>query len=79
MPCFHYVTTLILMWTVQQAPDCDMALVHDDDLVRILGVGDGAVRKGSPSMSVLIDPFMSIVLGDPPTRCADELPSKVEA
>lgn len=24
-----------------RAPDCDMALVHDDDLVRILEVGDG--------------------------------------
>ncbi|KAH9066183.1 hypothetical protein EDB87DRAFT_1573806 [Lactarius vividus] len=26
----------------ERAPHCDMALVHDDDLERILGVGDGA-------------------------------------
>jgi hypothetical protein len=43
MLCLHYVTTLILTWVVQRAPDCDMALVHDDDLVRILEVGDGIV------------------------------------
>ena len=29
----------------QQAPDCDMALVHDDDLERILRMGDGTVSK----------------------------------
>ena len=28
---------------VQQSPGCDMALVHDDDLVRILEPGDGNV------------------------------------
>jgi hypothetical protein len=41
------MTMLILTWTVQQAPDCDMALVHDDDLERILQVGssDGTVSK----------------------------------
>ena len=43
MPCLHYVITLILMWTVQLAPHCDMALVHDDDLEQILGVGDSTV------------------------------------
>ena len=43
---FHYATTLILMRSVQRAPNCDMALVHDDDLVQILGAGDGTVSKG---------------------------------
>ena len=44
---FIFVTILILTWTVQRAPDCDMALVHDDDLERILEVGssDGTVSK----------------------------------
>jgi hypothetical protein len=31
------------MQTMQQAPDCDMALVHDDDLERIEGIGEGTV------------------------------------
>ncbi len=35
------------MWTLQLAPDCDMALVHDDDLERILNVGnDRTVSRG---------------------------------
>ncbi|KAH9045506.1 Pkinase-domain-containing protein [Lactarius pseudohatsudake] len=34
------LTALILTWTAQRAPQYDMALVHDDDLEQILGVGD---------------------------------------
>ncbi len=45
MPYFHYVTTVILTWTLQRAPHCDMALVHDDDLDRILAVGDRTVSE----------------------------------
>ena len=42
-----YIFTLILTWTVQRASsDCDMALVHDDDLVRILE--DENVSTGHP-------------------------------
>ena len=42
-----YIFTLILTWTVQRAPsDCDMALVHDDDLVRLLE--DENVSTGHP-------------------------------
>ena len=41
-----YIFTLILTWTVQRAPDCDMVLVHDDDLARILQAGDGNVSTG---------------------------------
>jgi hypothetical protein len=33
-------------WTVQRAPGCDMALVHDDDLARILEVSEGTVSTG---------------------------------
>ena len=44
---FHFVAIVILTRTVQRAPDCDMALVHDDDLERILEAGssDGTVSK----------------------------------
>ncbi len=45
VPCFHYVTTVILTWMLQRAPHCDMALVHDDDLDRILAVGDRTVSE----------------------------------
>jgi hypothetical protein len=34
-----------LTWTMQREPHCDMALVHDDDLKRILEAGDGNVSK----------------------------------
>ena len=46
-PChvFYYVTTLILTWTVQLAPDCDLVPVRDDDLERNLRVGDRTVSK----------------------------------
>lgn len=43
MPTLHYVTTLILTLTVQRAIECHLALVHDDDLERILEMGDGTV------------------------------------
>ena len=35
----------VIYWTVQRAPSCDMALVHDDDLARILKVGEGTVSN----------------------------------
>ncbi len=44
----EYFTTrthLILTWTLQRAPHCDYVLVHDDDLERILRVGDGTVSS----------------------------------
>ncbi|KAH8993421.1 hypothetical protein EDB92DRAFT_401933 [Lactarius akahatsu] len=37
---------VLLDYITTRAPDCDMALVHDDDLERILRVGDGTVSKG---------------------------------
>jgi hypothetical protein len=42
------------MWTMQQAPNCDMALVHDDDLERILRIGDGTVSKDHEYALLLI-------------------------
>ena len=32
---------------MQRAPDCDMVLVHDDDLLRIDNFGDNKVDKQS--------------------------------
>ena len=36
---------LILMWMAQREPDCDMAVVHDNDLGRVLGAGDSTVSE----------------------------------
>ncbi|KAI9448133.1 hypothetical protein H4582DRAFT_65681 [Lactarius indigo] len=36
---------VLLDYIAQRAPHCDMALVHDDDLERILGVGDRTVSE----------------------------------
>ena len=52
--CLHNVIMLILMCVVQEAPNCDMALVHDDDLERILRTGDGTVSKDHACASSLI-------------------------
>ena len=43
---------------VQRAPDCDMAVVHDDDLVSILGVGDVTVSEGCVQGLFLIPPCL---------------------
>jgi hypothetical protein len=32
------VSYQILTWAAQQAPDCDMVLIHDDDLAQIDGI-----------------------------------------
>ncbi|KAH9070966.1 hypothetical protein EDB83DRAFT_2365601 [Lactarius deliciosus] len=38
---------LLLEYLANRAPPCDMVLVHDDDLERILGADDGTVSKGN--------------------------------
>ncbi|KAH9038301.1 hypothetical protein EDB84DRAFT_1479610 [Lactarius hengduanensis] len=56
----------------KQAPDCDMALVHDDDLDRILGAGDRAsletlkpdvmmdyLERSKPEIGVMSDSFLA--------------------
>jgi hypothetical protein len=35
------VLYLVVTWSSQRAPECDMILVHDDDLARISGICDG--------------------------------------
>jgi hypothetical protein len=44
------------MWMVQRMPDCDMALVHDDDLEQILRVNNGTVSKDYAYILSLIVP-----------------------
>jgi hypothetical protein len=36
---------LILTWALQREPHCDLVLVHDDDLERVLRVGSGTVSS----------------------------------
>lgn len=44
-------TAFFLIWTAQRVPDCDMVLVHDDDLARIHEVCDSNVsRRFIPSV-----------------------------
>ena len=45
VPCFRHVPIVISV-DLQRAPGCDMALVHDDDLVAILGAEDVTVSEG---------------------------------
>ncbi|KAH9163709.1 hypothetical protein EDB89DRAFT_482130 [Lactarius sanguifluus] len=37
---------VLLEYIAERAPHCDLVLVHDDDLGRILGAGDGTVSSG---------------------------------
>jgi hypothetical protein len=50
---------LILTWAAQQAPDCDMVLIHDDDLAQVDGIcePDGVVSQ-LPYLSCVFLPHL---------------------
>ena len=50
---------------MQQAPDCDKILVHDDDLLMIDGIGHGAVSGLLNSRGNIL--LMLAVTGNPRT------------
>lgn len=63
------------MRAMQQTSDCDMVLVHDDDLMTINGVGDGTVSELlNRNYAVLL---MLAVAGNPRTRYDDGPPPEV--
>jgi hypothetical protein len=66
---------LLLTWAAQRAPDCDMVLVHDDDLARVDGICDTNVCRHWYLSSII--PVISTVTGNPPTGCSEESPPKV--
>jgi len=55
----------ILSEVIQQANDCNMILVHDDDLERIDGIGDGTVSGDSIDNHII--PMLAVTR-IPPTR-----------
>ena len=61
---------------MQQAPDCDMVLAHDDDLVRIDGLGNDSVSEFSNCNYFVL--LMSAVTGNPRTRRGDGSPAEVQ-
>jgi hypothetical protein len=61
---------------MQQASDCDMLVVHDNDLVTINGVGHGTVS--GPMNSSYIVLLMLAVAGNPRTRHDDGSPSEFQ-
>jgi hypothetical protein len=79
IPSLHYrVIHFILTWAVQREKDCHLALVHDDDLERILG--EGEVSASAVLKRIIVNCFPSIIaLGNPPTRYGDGLSSHIEA
>jgi hypothetical protein len=50
---------------MQQAPDCDKILVHDDDLLMIDGIGHGTVSGLLNSGGIVL--LISAVTGNPRT------------
>ena len=61
---------------MQQASDCDMVLVHDDDLTKIDGLGHDSVSGLLNSSYIIL--LMSAVSGNPRTRRDDGSPAKVQ-
>ena len=41
----HLPHSTMLTWIMQQAPDCEMVLAHDDDLATIDGLGHDTVSR----------------------------------
>ena len=60
---------------MQQAPDCDKILVHDDDLLMIDGIGHGTVSELLNSNHIVL--LMSAVTGNPRTGCDGGSPPEV--
>jgi len=62
---------------MQRAPDCDMVLVHDDDLLRIDNFGDNKVDKQSHVIYFYV--LIYSVTGKPSSRRTDGSPQKIPA
>ena len=52
---------------MQKAPDCDMALIHDDDLEKIDGIGKDCEWRFD-CWSYCSPHMTTVVPGDPPTQ-----------
>ena len=61
---------------MQQASDCDMVLAHDDDLVKIDGLGHDSVSGFLNNSYIAL--LMSTVTGKPRTRRDDGSPAEVQ-
>jgi hypothetical protein len=63
---------------MQEAPDCDMSLVHDDDLVEINGLVEGRDAVSGLLVGRRHIVFMLAVTGNPQTRSNDGSPPEVQ-
>ena len=61
---------------MQEASDCDMVLAHDDDLMKIDGLGHDSVSGVLNSSYIVL--LMSAVTGNPRTRRDDGSPAEVQ-
>ena len=80
--CCMYARDLsaILPYSMQQTPDCGMILIHDDDLGRIDGIGDGTVSRQLISSYVSFSSLRSMLstIGDLPIRVFDGSSPKLQ-
>lgn len=58
------------MTVVQQAPDCDMALIHDDDLLCLDDAVCSSIVDCGASLTLVVNQILT-------TRYVDELPSEI--
>jgi hypothetical protein len=62
---------------MQRAYDCDLVLVHDDDLKRIDGIGEGSVRGYFIINYHLVLPMLAVIR-IPSTRSGNGSPPDVQ-
>ena len=60
---------------MQQASDCDMVLAHDDDLLKINGLGHDSVSRFLNSNYIVL---MLVATGNPRIRRDDGSPAEVQ-
>jgi hypothetical protein len=63
---------------MQNADDCDLVLVHDDDLKRIIGIDEGNVNGHSIINRGYIVILMLPVFRIPPTRSGNGFPPEFQ-
>jgi hypothetical protein len=61
---------------MQEASDCDMVLAHDDDLVKINGLGHDSVSGFLNSSYIVL--LMLVATGNPRTRRDDGSHAEVQ-
>jgi len=67
------MSSYLVTWTSQRMPECNMVLVHDEDLARISGICDIDVSNHYIIHCIVL--LTSIGTGNPPTGRSGKSPA----